>query len=157
MQEQAACAHGVKQRMVWLRLIASLSGRCRSVGQVLEACNAAATFFEDRAGQGGGGADFEGVFDAVAVLHALVALAESLAAATPDSEACTDALRSIAGDLCRELHRLHLQNDAASAYACLTSVANNEERQVLVSQCSLTICVQSNSKMHVLQACQMLV
>lgn len=67
---------------------------------MLEACNAAATFFEDRASHDGGGADFEGVFDAVAVLHALVALAESLAAANTDSEVCTDALRSIRGDLC---------------------------------------------------------
>ena len=70
---------------------------------MLEACNAAATFFEERASHGGGGADFEGVFDAVAVLHALAALAESLADATTDSETCTDALRSIRGELA-ELH-----------------------------------------------------
>ena len=74
---------------IWMKL------KCG--GQVLEACNAAATFFEDRASHCGGGADFEGVFDAVAVLHALVALAESLADATTDSEACTDVLRIIRG------------------------------------------------------------
>ncbi len=64
---------------------------------MLEACNAAAAYFEDRASHCGGRADFEGVFDAVAVLHAIVALAESLTDAATDSEACTNVLLTIRG------------------------------------------------------------
>lgn len=65
--------------------------------QELQAFNGVCSYFEGLASQRGGGGKFDCAYDAVMALHALVELAEDIAAEDADRSAGADTLQTIRG------------------------------------------------------------